>query len=131
MVTSDDFALAYRIRGCIYNVYKELGPGLLEEIYEEALVQELTDNGMSVETQVYFPVFYKGKRMKKSLRIDILVNRRIVVELKSVRELLPLFYKQTYGYLRITGLPLGILVNFNTIDIVETTHNITNRPQKY
>ena len=111
--------ISYEIRGAIYNVYKALGPGLLESVYEEALVYELQKRGLRVDRQVEVPIQYDGHLLKTPLRIDLLVEEKVVIELKSVMELQDVFFKQTRTYLRLSGLKLGILVNFNTNDILD------------
>ena len=113
--------ISYQIRGAIYNVYKELGPGLLESVYEEALVYELQKRGLSVERQLEVPIHYDGHLLNTSLRLDLLVEGKAIVELKSVKELQEVFFKQTRTYLRLKGLKLGILVNFNTDDILNNS----------
>lgn len=111
--------LAYQIRGAIYDVYKALGPGLLESVYEEALVFELEQHGLKVERQKLVPIIYKGNRLNSELRIDLLVEDQIIVELKSVAEMKNVFYKQTLTYLRLLDKRLGLLVNFNVDNILE------------
>ena len=111
--------ISYEIRGAVYNVYKALGPGLLESVYEEALVYELQKRGLKVDRQVEVPIQYDGHLLKTPLRIDLLVEEKVVIELKSVMELQDVFFKQTRTYLRLSGLKLGILVNFNTDDILD------------
>lgn len=111
--------ISYEIRGAIYNVYKSLGPGLLESVYEEALVYELQKRGLKVERQVEVPIRYDGQFLKTPLRIDVLVEEKVLVELKSVQEIQDVFFKQTRTYLRLSGLKLGILVNFNTDNILD------------
>ena len=96
-----DNEITYQVRGAIFDVYNELGPGLLESVYEEALVFEIQKRGMKVERQLDVPIIYKGNVLKSPLRIDLLVEDRIVVELKSVEEMRPLFWKQTLTYLRL------------------------------
>ena len=119
--------ISYQIRGAIYNVYKELGPGLLESVYEEALVYELQKRGLSVERQLEVPIHYDGHLLKPPLRLDLLVEGKVIVELKSVKELQDVFFKQTRTYLRLKGLKLGILVNFNTDDILNNSiHRVIN-----
>lgn len=119
--------ISYQIRGAIYNVYKELGPGLLESVYEEALVYELQKRGLSVERQLDVPIHYDGHLLKTPLRLDLLVEGKVIVELKSVKELQDVFFKQTRTYLRLKGLKLGILVNFNTDDILNNSiHRVIN-----
>ena len=114
-----DNEITYQIRGAIYDVYKKLGPGLLESVYEEAMVYELQKKGLKVERQLEVPIHYDGHILKTPLRLDLLVEDRVVVELKSVKELQDVFFKQTRTYLRLLDLKVGILVNFNTDDILE------------
>ena len=122
-----DNEITYQIRGAIYDVYKNLGPGLLESVYEEAMVYELQKRGLKVERQVEVPIHYDGHLLKTSLRLDLLVEGRVIVELKSVKEMQDVFWKQTRTYLRLLGLNVGILVNFNTDDILDDSiHRIVN-----
>ena len=114
-----DNEITYQIRGAIYDVYKALGPGLLESVYEEAMVYELQKRGLKVARQMEVPIHYDGHILKTPLRLDLLVEDRVVVELKSVKELQDVFFKQTRTYLRLLNLQVGILVNFNTDDILE------------
>ena len=122
-----DNEITYEIRGAIYNVYKTLGPGLLESVYEEALVYELEKRGMKVERQKEVPIHYDGQILSTQLRIDILVEGRVVLELKSVKEMQDVFWKQTRTYLRLLNLKVGILVNFNTDNILDDSiHRVIN-----
>jgi GxxExxY protein len=122
-----DNDITYQIRGAIYDVYKNLGPGLLESVYEEAMVYELQKRGLTVERQKEVPIHYDGHILKTQLRLDLLVEGRIIVELKSVKEMQDVFWKQTRTYLRLLGLQVGILVNFNTDDILnDSIHRIIN-----
>ena len=118
--------ITYEIRGAIYDVYKELGPGLLESVYEEALVFELNQRGLRVSRQVQVPVIYKGNSLKTELRLDLLVEDSVIVELKSVEELKKLFSKQLLTYLRLMNKKVGFLVNFNTDDILTSIIRIAN-----
>ena len=111
--------ISYQIRGAIYDVFKTLGPGLLESVYEEALVYELEQRGLSVERQKLVPVVYKGVTLKTDLRLDLLVEDKVIVELKSVTEMKDVFYKQTLTYCKLLNKKLGILVNFNVDDILD------------
>lgn len=111
--------ITYQIRGAIYDVYKALGPGLLESVYEEALVFELEQSGLKVERQKQVPIIYKGNTLKTELRLDLLVEDQVVVELKSVSEMKDVYYKQTLTYLRLLDKKLGLLVNFNVDDILD------------
>jgi GxxExxY protein len=122
-----DNDITYQIRGAIYEVYKTLGPGLLESVYEEAMVYELQKRGLKVERQKEVPIHYDGHILKTQLRLDLLVEDRIIVELKSVKEMQDVFWKQTRTYLRLLGLQVGILVNFNTDDILDDSiHRVIN-----
>lgn len=118
--------VSFKIRGAIFNVYNVLGPGLPESIYEKALAYELKKSGCKVETQVEVPVCYDGQILDNSLRVDLLVDDLVIVELKSVEKLVPLHHKQLLTYLRLTKKRLGILVNFNSENIAENIHRIEN-----
>ena len=119
--------ITYQIRGAIYDVYKNLGPGLLESVYEEALTYELQKRGLSVERQKEVPIHYDGHILQTGLRIDLLVEGKGIVELKSVKEMRDVFWKQTRTYLRLLGLHVGILVNFNVDDILtDAIHRVLN-----
>lgn len=121
-----DNELTYEIRGAIFDVYNELGPGLLESVYEEALAFELKERGLNVSRQVEVPVVYKGNEFKTSLRLDLLVNNQVIVELKSVEEMKPVFAKQLLTYLRLLDKHVGLLVNFNTSNLRENIKRIVN-----
>ena len=119
--------ITYQIRGAIYDVYKNLGPGLLESVYEEAMAYELQKRGLKVERQKEVPIHYDGHILKTSLRLDLLVEEKVVVELKSVKDMQDVFWKQTRTYLRLLGLKVGILVNFNVSNILDgAIHRIAN-----
>lgn len=109
-----DNDITYEIRGAIFDVYNELGPGLLESVYEEALAFELQERGLDVVRQMEVPILYKGNELKTPLRLDLLVNDRVIVELKSVEDMRPVFTKQLLTYLKLLDKHIGILVNFNT-----------------
>ena len=112
--------LIYKIRGAIYDTYNALGPGLLEAVYEEALVYFLKKSGLRVDKQVLVPVEVDGHILESNLRIDLLVERRVIIELKSVLDMRDVFHLQLLTYLKLTKLHRGILVNFNTDDIDES-----------
>jgi GxxExxY protein len=105
--------ISERILGSAIEVHRHLGPGLLEAVYEEALCIELSGNGLGFERQKALPVYYKKQLIGKQ-RLDLVVENRVVVELKAVKELEPLFQAQLLGYLKLGGYPLGLLINFNT-----------------
>ena len=101
------------IIGAAIEVHKELGPGLIESVYQYCIIEELSKRGLSVESEVELPLVYKGKNIGKSFRIDLLVEEDVVVELKSVEELKPVHEVQLVTYLQLTNKPIGLLINFN------------------
>lgn len=115
----DQNEITYIIRGAIYTVYNELGPGLLESVYEAALIFELQEQGLKVKSQVPLPVFYKEVRLELGFRIDILVENAIVIEIKSVESLQNVHKKQLLTYLKLSGIKLGLLVNFNSEKLID------------
>jgi GxxExxY protein len=116
--------LTYQIRGAIWDVYNDLGPGLLESVYEEALSYELEQRGLKVERQKQVPVMYKGNVLHSDLRLDLMVEDMIIIELKSVEELKPVFFKQTKSYLKLMKKHIGLLVNFGEYDMKDGIHRI-------
>lgn len=121
----DENELSYKIRGAIFKVYNTLGPGLLESVYEAALCYQLKKDGMKVDNQVKVDVVYDGKVLPVDYRIDILVDDKVIIELKSVESLLP--HKQMLTYLKLTKKKLGLLVNFNSDDITQSIIRKVNR----
>lgn len=107
----------YRVLGCVYEVYKQLGPGLLESIYEAAMMKELRMNGFEVRSQVEVPVYYKGELICPDLRLDLIIDNKLIFELKSVVEYRKLFEKQLLTYLRLMNCEMGYVVNFNSDNI--------------
>lgn len=100
------------IRAAI-DVHKEIGPGLLESVYEECLYFELIQLGLKVERQVELPINYKGNKLRGNLRLDLLVEDEVIVELKSVAEIHPIHRAQIITYLKLSNRTLGLLINFN------------------
>jgi len=109
--------IAYQIRGAIYDVYNKLGPGLFELVYENALSYELKKRGLNVKSQVPINIVYNGIDMGAGFKMDLLVEDKVIIELKSVETLALVHHKQLLTYLKLTNLKLGILVNFNTSEI--------------
>ena len=108
-------------------VHRELGgPGLLESVYEEALVEELTRRGLKVERQLQVPITYKGKRLANPLRLDLKVNGLVLVDNKAVAEWNPIFEAQMLTYLRLTGLKLGLVINFGERYVKDGIHRVVN-----
>lgn len=106
--------ISFYIRKSIFSVYNELGPGLLEKVYEKVLALELKNNGLSVKTQVPIPITFKGVFIDSSFIADIIVEDKVIIEIKSIPEIINVHHKQLLTYLKLTKLKLGILVNFNT-----------------
>jgi GxxExxY protein len=105
--------LSAAIIGCATKVHSSLGPGLLESAYEACLCHELTRSGVPFQPQASVPIHYEGMRLDCGFRLDLIVEERVVVEIKSVDQLLAVHDSQLLTYLKISGLPLGILLNFN------------------
>ena len=118
--------ISYKVIGAIYKVYNELGPGLLESVYEAALCYQLRKDGLKVENQVKLSVIYDGHVLPVDLRLDVLVEDKVIVELKSVTEMKAVYGKQLLTYLKISHLKLGLLVNFDTSDIRSSIHRVVN-----
>ena len=122
----EDDDLTYIIRGCIFNVYNKLGPGLFESVYEAALCYELDKAGLKYKRQQELPVYYDDIILDVAFRIDIFVEDSIVIEIKSVEEFSKVHYKQIITYLKLLNVSIGILVNFNTDSIKENMKRIVN-----
>jgi GxxExxY protein len=103
---------------CSLKVHKKLGPGLFESVYEEILSYELLKKGLLVERQVPLPVIYEEVKMEIGFRLDILVQKKLIIELKSIDLISPVHKKQLITYLKLTGLKLGLLINFN-VDLIK------------
>jgi GxxExxY protein len=108
-----DSVLTRRVIGCAIEVHRTLGPGLLESVYEACLCQELTWAGIAHARQQKLPVIYKGDHVDCDLKIDVIVEQSLVLEIKSVQQILPVHEAQLLTYLRVSGFPLGLLLNFN------------------
>ena len=111
--------LSYKVRGAIFIVHTELGPGLLESVYEAALFHELAVAGLNAVTQIAVPVLYKDVKLELGFRIDILVENELVIEIKSVEALHDVHKKQLLTYLKLAEKKLGILVNFNVAKLID------------
>lgn len=118
--------ISYDIRGAAFQVYNELGPGLLESVYVATLAFELSEMGHDVKIQVPLPVEYKKVKLELGFRLDILVDDLVIIEVKSVEALAPVHYKQLLSYLKLTGKRLGLLINFNTDKIDSSIKRIVN-----
>ena len=118
--------LSYEITGFAIKVHKNLGPGLLESIYETCLKFELERNGYTVKQQVVANIVYDGLLIETNLRLDLLVNDLIIVELKTVEELRPVHQAQLLTYMKLLEKPQGLLINFFTDNIVKSMKPIVN-----
>ena len=119
--------LSHDVIGAAIEVHTELGgPGLLEDIYEEALCHELSLRGIQVERQVGIPVLYKGKELDKRLVLDILVGNKLIVEVKAVEKYNAVFESQLLTYLRLTNRKLGLVINFGESKVKDGVHRVVN-----
>ena len=109
--------ISYIIRGAIFKVYNKLGPGLLESVYVAALAHVLAAEGFKIRCQVALPVVFEDVRLELGFRIDLLVNEKVLIEVKSIEAINKVHHKQVLTYLKLSDLRLGILVNFNTDQI--------------
>jgi GxxExxY protein len=111
--------LSYIIRGAIFKVNTSMGVGLLESVYEAALIYELKQLGLKVRSQVDLPVYYDNVKLEIGFRIDVLVEETVIIEIKSIEQLKEIHKKQLINYLKLSKLKLGFLVNFNVTTLVD------------
>ncbi len=119
--------ISYSIIGAAINLHKTIGPGLLESAYENALAFDLREIGLDVKQQVPMPFIYKGVNQDVGYRIDLLIENKVIIEIKSLDNLAPVHYAQTLTYLRLSGLKLALLINFNKKYLKENIHRIVNK----
>ncbi len=108
-----DDSLTKEVIGAAIEVHKELGPGLLESVYRKCLALELRQRKLDVQEEMELPLQYKGKRIESSFRLDLLINKTLIVELKTVERVLPVHNAQIISYLKMGNKPKGLLINFN------------------
>ena len=118
--------ISYIIRGCIFKVYNNLGPGLLESAYEAALGFELMNAGLQAKIQVALPMIYQTVKIDVGYRLDVVVEDKVIIEIKSVENLMDVHHKQVITYLKLSGMRLGLLVNFNSADISKSIFRKVN-----
>ena len=123
--------ITYKIRGCLFKVHSTLGPGLLEKTYELCLAYELQQAGLNFRTQVELPIRYGDVLIDGGYRLDFLVEDKVIVELKSVEALEPIHTAQLITYLKLSKKELGLLVNFNVMDMKKGIHRIILDSNKY
>ncbi|WP_149243550.1 GxxExxY protein [Dyadobacter sp. 32] len=118
--------ISYVIRGCIFKVFNALGQGLFESAYEAALKYEISKAGLNVRSQVFLPMIYDTVHVDVAYCLDLLVESKVIVEVKSVEKLLSVHHKQIITYLKLSELKLGLLVNFNTDNIASSIFRKVN-----
>jgi GxxExxY protein len=118
--------ISYAIRGVAFKIHSTLGPGLLESVYETALAYELRKEGFNVLTQLGVPVVYEEVEMEQGFRLDLLVNHKVIIEVKSVETLLDVHHKQLLTYLKLSNKRLGLLINFNVSSLKNSIIRIVN-----
>ena len=106
--------LTEQVIGCAIEVHRALGPGLLEAVYEECLCHELHENGLGFQRQSPVPVTYKAVNLETGFRADLVIEKELLIEIKAVERLLPVHQAQVLTYLKLSGIPNGLLLNFNT-----------------
>jgi GxxExxY protein len=121
--------LSNRVLGAEIEVHRQLGPGLLESTYEACLLFELRQGGIAAEAQVSLPVLYKGARVETGYRIDLLVEKSLIVEIKALEQILPIHTAQLLTYLKLSGLRVGLLINFNVTLLKNGITRLVSGPQ--
>ena len=118
--------ISYKIIGAAIELHKTIGPGLLESAYENALAFELRELGLKVEQQYPMPFIYKEVKQDIGYRLDLIVENKVIIEVKSVEMLAPVHYAQLLTYLKLSDIKLGLLMNFNSKILKENIHRIVN-----
>ena len=122
--------LTEKVIGCAIEVHRILGPGLLESVYRECMIIEMRREYLRVDSEQHVPLDYKGQRISGGLKLDLLVDGRVVVELKTVERLHPIHLAQVITYLKLTGCPAGLLMNFNSTTLRSGLRRL-NHPDRY
>ena len=118
--------ISHIVIGVAIELHKKLGPGLLESVYENTLAYDLKEKELQVEQQVAVPLIYKEVKMDCGYRLDLFVNRKVIIEIKSVEVLAPVHFSQTLTYLKLSNIKLGLLINFNSVLLKDGIHRIVN-----
>lgn len=118
--------ISYKIIGAAIEIHKIIGPGLLESAYENALAYELREIGFDVVQQKAMPFIYKEVRQDVGYRIDLMINNKVIIEVKSIENVAPVHFAQTLTYLRLSNLKLALLINFNSKILKDGIHRIVN-----
>ena len=116
--------LSHCVLGAAFEVHRALGPGLLERIYEACLHHELAKRGLCVQRQVQLPIVYDGVQIDDGLRLDLVVEAQVILEIKAVENVLPVHQAQVLSYLRLSGYRLGLLINFNVERLKSGIHRV-------
>ena len=119
--------ISYKIIGAAIEIHKNIGPGLLESAYESALSFDLREMGFDIKQQYPMPFVYKDVKQDIGYRIDVIVNNKVIIEVKSIESLAPVHYAQTLTYLRLSGLKLALLINFKSKILKGNIHRIVNK----
>lgn len=122
----DEDSISHQVIGAAIEVHRTLGPGLLESIYEAALDMELGERRLKVRRQVELPVSYKGRLLDGGYRIDLIVEELVIIEIKAVERLLPVFESQLLTYLKLANKRLGLLINFNSSVVSTSVRRVVN-----
>jgi GxxExxY protein len=125
-VTARTEEVTKKIMDAAFKVHTALGPGLLESVYEACLARELGSNGLEVDTQISLPVVYEGITVDSGLRLDLLVEKCVVEEIKAVENIIPLYKAQLLTYMKLTKTQIGWLLNFNSIHLREGINRLVN-----
>lgn len=115
-----------KIIGAAIEVHRELGPGFLESVYQSCLMCEISDTGLTFESEVQLPVMYKGNLLDSFYRVDLIVENEVILELKAIDKLLPVYHAQLLSYLKLSGKQLGLLINFNVPVLTKGVKRIVN-----
>lgn len=118
--------LSYEITGLAIKVHKNLGPGLLESVYEKCLKHELISNGYNVKQQMKVPILYEGMELESDLKLDLMVNNTVIIELKAIENLLPVHEAQLLTYMRLLEKPQGLLLNFYSDNLTKSMKPMVN-----
>ncbi len=116
--------ISYKIIGAAFKVHKNLGPGLLESAYETCLEYELRKIDLKVERQKVLSIMYEDQKLDAGYRLDLVVNNKVIIELKAISKILPIHKAQTMTYLKLSGIRLGLLLNFNVMDMKQGINRI-------
>ena len=119
--------ISYKCIGAAIDIHKSIGPGLLESAYENALAFDLKELGFNVKQQVAMPFIYKEVRQEVGYRLDLLINNKVIIEVKAVETVAPVHYAQLLTYLKLSGLKLGLLINFNAKTLKDNIHRVVNK----